>query len=113
MTDLPPPYNAIKHINNAQLQALLDAGNTVVLDVRTPMEWQALGAIPGATLLPIQELMARLGELDKSAPTAVICEHGVRSWDAAFYLAQQGFATVYNHTEGMHAWDGPRETPAQ
>eukprot|EP00039_Didymoeca_costata_P032418 m.37752 g.37752 ORF g.37752 m.37752 type:complete len:112 (+) comp9346_c0_seq2:78-413(+) len=107
----PTTYQKIQQIDNQGLKTLLDGGDAVVLDVRTPMEMHTLGVIPGAKLLPIQELMTRLEELDKNQPTAVICEHGVRSVFAASFLVDQGFQTVYNHTEGMHRWNGERVQP--
>lgn len=110
-TSLPEPYNRIQPVNNAQLAELMATQALTVLDVRTPEEWQTLGMIPMAVGIPIQELVARLGELDKTQPIAVICEHGIRSWDSACYLAQQGFTTIYNHSEGMSVWDGPRHFP--
>ncbi len=94
---------------NAELQALMDnTPELVVLDVRTPVEYSHLGHIPNATLIPIQELMERVGELDKSKPTAVICEHGVRSTDASYWMSQQGFDTLYNLVQGMAHWQGTR-----
>ena len=41
-----------------------------LLDVRQPKEY-AKEHIPGAKLIPVRELMDRLGELDPSKPTFV------------------------------------------
>uniref|UniRef100_A0A7S0G2Y5 Peptidyl-prolyl cis-trans isomerase n=1 Tax=Rhodosorus marinus TaxID=101924 RepID=A0A7S0G2Y5_9RHOD len=41
---------------------------------------------------------------DKSKPTVVMCHHGVRSAQMAYYFAQQGFEDVYNLTGGINAW---------
>ncbi len=99
----------ITQLANDGLQELIDTiPELVVLDVRTPMEYSHLGHIPNATLLPIQELIERVGELDKTKPTAVICEHGVRSSDASHWMSQQGFNTLYNLVQGMAAWQGAR-----
>src|SRR3982750_59483 len=50
----------------------------VVLDVREPHEWAA-GHIEGAVHIPMGEIPARVGELDPSAPTLVVCHVGGRS----------------------------------
>ena len=81
----------------------------LLLDVRTEPEWNAYH-IPGATLLPMQSLMARLHELDPHRETIVLCEHGVRSQRVAWFLAEQaGFENVGNMLGGMSEWDGPVE----
>jgi rhodanese-related sulfurtransferase len=85
----------------------------VLLDVRTDAEFEVLGHLPGAVLLPIQELERRLGELNPSAKTLVMCQHGVRSVNAAWFLVQQGFMHITNLTEGLAYWNGPLEHHGQ
>lgn len=81
----------------------------VILDVRTPEEFTA-HHLPGAALIPIQELGARLGELgSKRQPLLVHCEHGIRSRHACEFLAQMGFVTLYDLTGGLAAWDETRD----
>lgn len=100
----------ITQLTNAQLQALMaHEPEVLLLDVRTLPEFLQLGHLPNAHLLPVQELPARVGELDPQAKTVVICQHGVRSWDACQYLAARGFTQLYNLTHGMAAWSGPLE----
>lgn len=82
----------------------------LLLDVRTTEEW-AEHHIPGATLIPMHTLLARLGELDPQRETIVYCEHGVRSLNVAHYLAMQAqFANVGNLVGGMSYWTGPEES---
>lgn len=99
----------VENLTNQQLTDFIKQGKGLVLDVRTVAEYEQLGHIPEAVNIPIHELPARVGELDKQKPIAVICEHGVRSFDAAHWLVHQGFKTVYNHERGMAEWDGRRE----
>ncbi|MBI4235874.1 MAG: rhodanese-like domain-containing protein, partial [Chloroflexi bacterium] len=70
-----------------------------VLDVRESLEWE-MGHVPGALLVSLGDLRARLGELDRSRPTLVICEAGVRSSTGASLLQAAGFAHVANVVEG-------------
>lgn len=98
--------------DNTELEALMaNEPALLVLDVRNGWECAELGMIDGALNIPIQQLQARLTELDPERPTVVICEHGVRSQHACAFLEAQGFKTLYNHTHGMSDWDGPRVFP--
>lgn len=88
----------------AALQARVSAGDIFVLDVRTPEEF-ADGHVPGATLLPLQELEGRLGELEarRGEEIAVICASGGRSSRATELLRARGF-TASNVAGGTRAW---------
>ena len=74
-------------------------GNTVVLDVREPIEWE-IGHVPGALLISLGTLRERLHELPLEASIIVICEAGVRSSSAASILQAEGFAGVAHVPEG-------------
>jgi rhodanese-related sulfurtransferase len=75
----------------------------LLLDVREPWEFQNCH-IPGARLMPMNELPARLHELDPDAETVAICHHGTRSLHVAYFLARQGFERVHNLAGGVDAW---------
>ena len=88
------------------LAARLDAGEALyLLDVRQPPEHQ-LAALPNSKLIPLNQLMARAGEIDCPAgvPIVVYCHHGVRSQMAAQALARIGHAEVYSLAGGIDAW---------
>ena len=76
----------------------------LVLDVRTPAEWNA-GHIDGATHLPLQRLRQRLAELDPTREIAVICRTGYRSSAAVSLLANAGFTALVDVVGGMEAWN--------
>jgi rhodanese-related sulfurtransferase len=80
----------------------------VLLDVRTPREY-AQYRIPGAVLMPVQEIAERWQELDPQRPTICICEHGIRSETAAEFLAERDFAEVATMCGGMVRWTGSVE----
>lgn len=65
-------------------------GSVTLLDVRTAREF-AGGCIEGAVNIPLHELRARLGELDKSKPVYVNCFSGMRSYIACRILTGHGF----------------------
>jgi NADPH-dependent 2,4-dienoyl-CoA reductase/sulfur reductase-like enzyme/peroxiredoxin family protein/rhodanese-related sulfurtransferase/TusA-related sulfurtransferase len=64
--------------------------DAVVLDVRTPAEFEAW-RLPGAINLPLSQLRARHVALDKSRPHYVYCKVGLRSYLAYRVLKQLGF----------------------
>jgi sulfur-carrier protein adenylyltransferase/sulfurtransferase len=43
-------------------------GTYTLLDVRQPREYEGVGHIPGALLIPLPELPDRLGQLDPAKP---------------------------------------------
>lgn len=95
----------MRHISPAQLQSSLAEGpvSLTLLDVREPWEHDVC-RIAGSRLIPMSQLVARLGELDPQAPTVVICHHGVRSQRVAAYLERCGFNDVINLAGGVDAW---------
>ena len=62
--------------------------------------------MPGAVLVPLPELRARLGEIAARRPGTVItiCRSGNRSARAAAILRDAGFVNVLNMTGGTLAW---------
>jgi len=52
----------------------------------------------------MQQIAARLGELNPNATTVVICHHGMRSRQVARYLEKSGFTDVINLYGGIDAW---------
>lgn len=82
-------------------------GDTVVLDVREAWEVQtACVKAQGFALvtIPMHLIPARIQELDRDQPVAVLCHHGGRSMQVAAFLMQQGFSHVANISGGIHAW---------
>lgn len=73
-------------------------GSVQLLDVRTVGEY-GRGHIDGFMNIPIDDLRARLGELDVAKPVYVICQSGLRSYIACRILAQHGF-DCYNFSGG-------------
>lgn len=87
--------------------AAASAGQTIVLDVREPWELQTASIrADGFTLvaIPMNDIPARLAELDASQPVACLCHHGGRSQRVAAFLANNGFAHVANISGGIDAW---------
>ncbi|MBN8645761.1 MAG: rhodanese [Planctomycetes bacterium] len=77
----------------------------VLLDCRTPEE-HAIARIEGAVLVPMNEVAARLGEMEPWQDSAVIvyCHHGVRSLRVTAFLRQNGFENVVSMAGGIDRW---------
>jgi NADPH-dependent 2,4-dienoyl-CoA reductase/sulfur reductase-like enzyme/rhodanese-related sulfurtransferase len=75
----------------------------LLLDVRTPAEFAA-GHLPGAVLLPVDELRARLNELPRDRRIVAYCRVGQRGYLATRVLLQEGF-TAANLSGGYLAWE--------
>jgi len=75
-----------------------------LIDVRTPEEYQA-GHVPGAELIPLNTLMARVNDFPEQGDVFLICRSGARSAQAADYLARQcGRTNLINIAGGTMAW---------
>ncbi len=100
----------VKLLSTDEVAAMREADPLLLLlDVRTEPEWEA-HHIPGATLMPMHTILARLHELNCGRETIVVCEHGVRSMNVAYYLATEAhFTDVATMEGGMSEWNGPRE----
>jgi adenylyltransferase/sulfurtransferase len=87
-----------------ELKARLDKGEApAIVDVRELYEWESY-RLEGATLIPLGELPRRVGELDRTRETVVLCKMGGRSAQAVAFLKQQGFENVQNLDGGLLAW---------
>jgi rhodanese-related sulfurtransferase len=91
----------MREIDVHQLEELMVAG-AAVIDVREPAEF-AEAHVPGAVLIPMDQLGARIGELDKKSPVHLICRSGHRSAVMGELLEAEGFETV-NVVGGTLAW---------
>ena len=102
--------NEVKFLSTEDVLAKRTADpGLFILDVRTEPEWEA-HHIPGATLIPMHTLLARLADLDPNRETIVVCEHGIRSENVARYLADEAsFRDIATMDGGMSEWNGPRE----
>jgi rhodanese-related sulfurtransferase len=95
----------VQELTPREAAALLQAepATTLLLDVREPVELER-AAVPGALHIPMNEIPARLAELDPSKTIVCLCHGGGRSWHVAAFLEQQGFPAVINVIGGIHGW---------
>jgi uncharacterized membrane protein YdjX (TVP38/TMEM64 family) len=107
-------------ITSAELKATLAKGSAIkVLDVRPAKDFVGpLGHIPGALNIPLDELPARVGELDawRDQRFAVVCRTNRMSGNAVQMLREKGFSRATLVSDGMIGWSGasaPATTPGK
>ena len=84
---------------------MINRGKTMVLDVRSAEEFAA-GHLRDAKSIPLADLSARIGELDKfkAKTIVVVCQSGARADKAAKVLGAAGFTDVFSLDGGQPAW---------
>ena len=99
------PVPGLEIVSAAELRGLLEGAEPpALLDVREDIE-VALEPMEGALHIPLREVAARMGELDPSRPTVVVCAAGVRSARAIEALRASGYpGRLLNLEGGMKAW---------
>lgn len=86
-----------------QLKEKVLGSNPVnIVDVRTDEE-TAMGVIPGAKKIPMDQIEDNLSYFSDKEKYYIICAAGVRSNKVAEYLNEQGIDAV-NVEGGMKAW---------
>jgi rhodanese-related sulfurtransferase len=73
------------------------------LDVRTLEEWNEYHA-PDTTLIPLDQLAARVNEVPKDQQIVVVCRSGNRSQSGRDILLQAGFTNVTSMAGGLSTW---------
>jgi rhodanese-related sulfurtransferase len=96
---------AYQNLSVAEFAHMADAKQNVILDVRTPEEFQA-GHIPGAVNLDVSssDFQTKAALLDRSKIYLVHCASGGRSIRACDKLNQLNFPNLYNLSGGFKAW---------
>lgn len=75
-----------------------------LLDVREPFEAE-ISSI-GGTLIPLDQIPSRVGELEerKDEEVIVMCRSGSRSARAVKFLQNRGFTNIKNLKGGINEW---------
>lgn len=80
-------------------------GDYQFIDVREEEE-HAEVHIPGTVNIPLSEFLPRVDEISEDAPVILVCSTGVRSAQAALFLASMGYDQdlIYNLEDGTKGW---------
>jgi len=95
-----------RQIKSEDLAAKLKAGQPAfIVDVREGWE-REIARIPDQLFVPLDDLPARAAEIapPQGVPVVLYCHAGVRSFQAAAFLEQQGLKEVYSLLGGIDDW---------
>ncbi len=95
----------MEEMTATELKERLDSGDPVqIIDVREPAEYEA-ARIPDSKLIPLDQVVQRMGEIDETRETVVHCKMGGRSARAIEALKRAGFqGRLINLKGGITAW---------
>ena len=96
---------ALVHLGPAEFSQAIQKNEVVLIDVRTPEEYQG-GYIQGAKNLNYfgADFEESISSFAKEKPVYVYCASGGRSEAACEDLVKNGVVSVYNLSGGMEAW---------
>ena len=95
---------AVETISAADLSAMLQAGEAVLVDVRTPAEF-AESRLSGALNAPLSTFEAAAMPMEDGRETILYCRSSRRSGEAAEMLAAHIGGTVRHLEGGILAWE--------
>ena len=97
---------ALRTVDAGTAAEVLDEGQAVLLDIRTPEEFDA-GKIAGSVNIDYyaDDFAALLDDLDKDATYVVYCRSGNRSGASMEIFADLGFESIYEIDGGIVEWD--------
>ena len=91
-----------REINIRQAREKMNAG-AFFLDVRERREWEEV-RIPGAVLIPMNQLEGRINEIPKDKDVVVVCASGSRSRMALDILRREGLEKSSSMSGGIRLW---------
>ncbi len=91
-------------ISARALKVRIDRGDALTLiDVRSPAEHEE-GSLPKAVSMPLGALRARMSSLPGDATIVVLCDIGLRAYEAALILSHAGHENVLMLDGGVVCW---------
>lgn len=89
----------------AEAQEMIKDENVVILDVRTPEEFEK-GHLEGATMINFfdEDFDKKIAELPKDKEYLVYCHSGNRSGKAVKKMEAAGFTNAHNMAGGWSSW---------
>jgi phage shock protein E len=91
-----------RDVSTDEAYRLYQQSDTFVVDVRTQEEWNEYHA-PNTTLIPLDQLQARLSEVPKDRKILVVCRSGNRSQQGRDILLAAGYNAT-SMTGGLKEW---------
>ena len=103
---LPISFFSQKKITQEEFKGLITKGNTLVIDVRTPVEFSE-AHIKNAINIDYfsKSFSENISKLNKQKTILVYCTAGGRSTSACLDFKKLGFKKVYNLIGGYDDWN--------
>lgn len=104
--DMMRSANDSSQLSPMQATLLINREDAAVLDIRSQGEFDK-GHIAQARHVPLADLSARLGDMNKMRQQALIvcCATGARTTQAINTLRKAGFEKLYNLRGGIMEWE--------
>ena len=93
----------VQTLTPQEMNALLVSGEVDVVDIRDTQEWSD-GHIPGARLVPMDDLRADPAKTLPRSNIVFVCGQGLRSLTAAKLADRLGIGKVYSLDGGISNW---------
>ncbi|MGD9017477.1 MAG: rhodanese-like domain-containing protein [Desulfobacterales bacterium] len=97
------PIRHLWQISAETLKEKMGGNHRLLIDVRTPAEWQA-GHVEGAKHVPLTALLNAPPDFPKNEEIIAMCGIGYRGNIAASYLEGLGYSHIHSLAGGMKAW---------
>jgi len=114
MSNPPITMKLPTRLGAPEAHAMAAEKTIILVDIRTPGEWQKTGMPQGAVGLTVKgpefvDQLLQLMDGDKAHPVALICATGNRSAQVQSYLLANGFSQIADVNEGMmgNSMSGP------
>jgi len=105
MPELPTEEEEpFERIDATRAKELYDSHSATWIDVRKPDELAREGRIPGASLVPLDALLANPWRYLTVDNVVFVCSEGIRSALACDLAAAVGLTKIYNLEGGVLEW---------
>lgn len=99
------PDVEVKHISTADLAAMLDQDDIILVDINLSEDANKFYIDhPKRIHIPLDELNTRLAQIDRDKKVVIMCLKGHRSPTAVRYLVGQGYKDVVMVDGGIQKW---------
>jgi len=100
-------------IDQSRFEHLMKKKKTVLLDVRTPEEYQSgfIGKAINYNVEDSAKFISQVSTLDKNKKYLLYCKSGRRSGKALVKMKTMGFKKVYHLKGGATGWKGELNKP--
>ena len=105
-------HQIIEQVSTEKLDYIISKNNYTIIDVRSPMDIETQGTIPGAINIPLDNIDDAVDKnkkeynpvFDSSGPFLFCCTGGVMSYMASIKVQEKGIKNVFNLAGGHSAW---------